>query len=434
MSPKLRVSTLTAMIGAAKSRCAGLGSATALLLALAAGSGCGSPPAHSTPEQGHSRVPVAAQRPLPVRVLLPRVRGGLPWPVALHTADGVYVIGRNGAIHQLRPAAQRPRAPVHHPAGFVWVNRFAGTWAAMRGGHLVIMRNRAVLWHSAARYPVQDAAHMNTILTGRPGVAFQVRESGPWLMAGWHGPERLVAAAGWPEMWTRSGNLLATLHQPGSRSFGYAVFSPSGARLATLATGVNVSQFDQSVDDLATGTFWYLTASGDLAWTDGVATRVIASTHALGFTSVAGVGILGGGLIDLLSAGWRDGQVILYPDGRLFTRIPAPRGQVAGFGALSASPGRRMVAYILTKLPGTRSTVFLVRPGTAPVAVYRAAHGGASCGPVPLAWHGSWLSYTPARGHPVLIDTAASHRIIPLPSTLPAGNGRTVRVQAISWR
>jgi hypothetical protein len=88
-------------------------------------------------------------------------------------------------------------------------------------------------------------------------------------MAGWHGPEHLVVAAGWPEMWTRSGNLIGVLHRPGSRSFGYAVFSPAGARLATLATGLNVSEFDQIGDDLATGTFWYLTGSGDLARTDG---------------------------------------------------------------------------------------------------------------------------------------------------------------------
>ena len=39
-------------------------------------------------------------------------------------------------------------------------------------------------------------------------------------------------------MWTRSGNLIVVLHRPGSRSFGYAVFSPSGTRLATLATGL----------------------------------------------------------------------------------------------------------------------------------------------------------------------------------------------------
>jgi hypothetical protein len=100
---------------------------------------------------------------------------------------------------------------------------------------------------------------------------------------------------------------------------------------------------------------------------------------------VPGVGILSGGLIQVVSANWREGQVILYPDGHLFARIPAPKGQVAGFGALSVSPGRRMVAYILTNEPGNASTVFLVRPGGAPVAVYRTTHGGVSCGPVPLA-------------------------------------------------
>lgn len=421
------------MIGAAMSRRARLGAATALVLALTAGTGCASPAAHQAPKRGHPGAQVAAVEPEPTAVSLPRVRGNLPWPVALHTADGVYVIARSGVIHWLRPAAQRTRARVHYPAGFVWVDRFAGTWAVMRGGHLVIGRNRAVLWQSAERYTIQDAAHMNQILTGRPGVAFEVRESGPWYVAGWHGPEHLVAAAGWPEAWTRSGNLIGALHRPGSRSFGYAVFSPSGARLATLATGLSVSEFDQSGDD-ATGRFLYLTGSGYLARTDGVATSVIADTRALGFTSVPGVGVLGGGLIQLLSANWREGQVILYPDGRLFARIPAPKGEVAGFGALSVRPGSRMVAYILTKEPGNGSMIFLVRPGSAPVAVYQTAHGGSPCAPAPLAWHGSWLSYTPPRGHPVLIDTAGSHRIIRLPSTLPGGNGHTVRVQAVSWR
>lgn len=370
----------------------------------------------------------------PTVVTLPRVRGGLPWPITLRTADGMYVIARSGAIHWLRPALRRRRAPVGHPAGFLWVNWPAGTWAAMRRGHLVIVRDQAVIWRSAARYAVQDAAHMNTILTGRPGIVFEVNQFGPWFMAGWHGPEHLVAAAGWPEMWTRSGNLIGVLHRPRSRSFGYAVFSPSGTRLATLATGLSVSVVDESDDDLATGTFWYLTASGDLFRTDGAATSVIASTRALGFTSVPYVGILPGGLIQLLSSDRRGGQVILYPDGQLFASIPAPKGQGAGFGMLSASPGRQVVAYILTKVPGNGSTVFLVRPGTAPVAVYRTAHGGSPCSLPPLAWHGAWLLYTPHGGHAVLIDGVGSHRIIRLPTTLPGSNGRTVRVQGISWR
>jgi hypothetical protein len=304
----------------------------------------------------------------------------------------------------------------------------------MRDGHLVILRNRAVIWQSAARYAVRDAAHMDWILAGRPGIAFAVHPSGPWFIARGRGPEHRVAAAGWPEMWTRSGNLIVVLHRRRDRSFGYAVYSPSGTRLATLATGLPVSVADQRVDDLGAGIFWYLTAGGDLVRTDGAATAVIASTRALGLRGIPEVGILRGGLIQLLSGSWRQGQVILYRDGRLLARIAEPKGDVAGFGALSASPGRRMVAYILMKEPGYSPTVFVVRPGGAPVAVYGAAHGGSPCALPPLEWHGSWLLYTPRGGRAVLIDTAGSHRIIRLPPTLPGSNGRALWVHAVSWR
>jgi hypothetical protein len=424
------------MVGAALSRRAGLGyTATALVLVLPAGTGCGSP-VRQTPKQGQPRVRAAAAKPAksPI-VLLPRVRGGLPWPVTLRAAGGRFVIARNGAVRWLGPA--RPsRAQVGRPAGFAWVNWSAGTWAMMRNGHLVIMRNRSVIWQSAARYAVRDAARMAGIRPGRPGIAFEVHPFGPWFMARGRGPEHPVAAAGWPEMWTRSGNLIAVLHRSRSRSFGYAVFSPSGTRLDTLATGLTVSVADQRADDLGTGIFWYLTAGGDLVRTDGAATAVIATARALGLTGIPEVGILRGGLVQLLSvsASWRQGQVILYPDGRLFARIPAPRGQAAGFGELSASPDRRVVAYILTKYPGDSATVFVVRPGGAPVAVYRTAHGGSPCSLPPLAWHASWLLYTPRGGRAVLIDTAGSHRIIRLPPALSGSSGHTVRVRAISWR
>jgi hypothetical protein len=417
------------------SRRAGLGSAaTWLVLVLTAGVGCAGPGRH-TPEQGHPRAQVAAAKLQPAIVWLPRVRGGLPWPVTLRTSAGVFVIARDGAIRWLGPG-QRARSQARHPAGFVWVNRFAGTWAMMRHGHLVIMRNRSVIWQSAARYPIQDAAQMAGILAGRPGIAFEVHPFGPWFIARGRGPEHRVAASGWPEMRTRSANLIVALHRPGSRTFGYAVYSPSGARLATLATGLKVSVAGQRIDDPGTGTFWYLTVGGELVRTDGTATAVIANTRALGLTGIPEVWILRDGLIQVLSvsANWRQGQVILYPDGQLYASIPEPKGHVAGFGALSASPDRHMVAYILTKEPGNSPTVFVVRPGGAPVAVYRAAHGGSPCALPPLAWHGSWLLYTPRGGRPVLIDTARRHRIISLPPTLPGSNGHTLRVHAISWQ
>jgi hypothetical protein len=421
------------MVWAAMSRRAGLGyAATALAFVLTAGTGCASP-ARQTPVQGHPRTRAAAAKPEPAAVSLPQLRGGLPWPVTLRTADGMFVIARDGAIRRLGPHPARRHAG--HPAGFVWVNRSAGLWATMRDGHLVIMRNRLVIWNSAGRYAVQDAAHMADILAGRPGIAFQVRQFGPWFIASGRGPEHPVATAGWPEMWSRSGNLIAVLHRAGSRRFGYAVYSPTGTRLAVLATGLSTSVVDQRVDDTGAGIFWYLTAGGDLVRTDGTATRII-NTRALGLTGIPEVQILRGGLIQFLSASanGRQGQVILYPDGQLYARIRAPKGQVGGFGTLSVSPDRRMVAYILTKHPGDSSTIFVFRPGGAPAAVYRTAHGGSPCALPPLAWHGSWLLYTPHGGRAALIDTAGRHRIIRLPPTLPGSNGRTLRVHAISWQ
>jgi hypothetical protein len=61
------------------------------------------------------------------------------------------------------------RARVRHPAGFVWMNKRAATWANVRRGRLVIVRNRAVIWQSAARYAVQDAASQWVMLRRRAG-------------------------------------------------------------------------------------------------------------------------------------------------------------------------------------------------------------------------------------------------------------------------
>src|SRR5260370_33627390 len=132
------------MVGAALSRRAGLGSAAAaLVFALMAGPGCGGPAGHS-PGQGQQRTQAAAVMPEPPGASLPRVRGGLPWPVTLRTAAGRYVIARSGAMRRLGPA--RPeRAGASHSAGFGWGDRRSGTWASMGDGHLAILRNPAAM-------------------------------------------------------------------------------------------------------------------------------------------------------------------------------------------------------------------------------------------------------------------------------------------------
>jgi len=416
------------MVRAARGRDAGLGlTATAVAFALTAVTGCGTPATQRTLARPRTAVPVADLALKPAAVSLGRVRGRLPFPVMLRAAGGPYLIARSGFIHR-RPVVRH--ASIHYPPGSVWLTLGPHIWATTRQGHLLIMRNGTALWRSAARYRVQ-AAQMADIELSPAGIAFQIRQVGPWYMARWRAPEHEVAAVGWPEMWTRSGNLIAALHHPHSHSYGYAVFSPSGTRIGMLATGLSASQVDQSSGNLATGTFWYVTAGGDLVQTDGVTTTVITSARALGFTSAFYVDVLRNGMIQLVSGNWRQGQAILYPDGQLFARIPAPGGQVAGFGEVSASPGFRMVAYVLDSETGHGSTVFVVRPGSTPQAVYRTAQAGSPCS-LPLAWRGSWLLYARV-GYAVLIDTMGGGRIIRLPTTLRASDGRAVRVNSISW-
>lgn len=66
------------------SRRAGPGAAVAVLMVtLMAGTGCARLAARHAPEQGHPGVYAAAVEPKPAIVSLPRVRAGLPWPVAL---------------------------------------------------------------------------------------------------------------------------------------------------------------------------------------------------------------------------------------------------------------------------------------------------------------------------------------------------------------
>jgi hypothetical protein len=302
----------------------------------------------------------------------------------------------------------------------------------VRAGHLEIVRHQEVLWRSGRAYHVGTAGQMNGILTSPFGIAFQVSVTGPWYEAPQNGSEHLVARSGWPEAWTRSGNLVAV---EGHRRDGYryVVYSPSGTKVATLATGLNTSLLDQGATNAVSGTFWFVGADQVLYRTDGLTVSRVADLSGFGTNhgNIAVVYVLpGGGLVQALSSGWRQGQVIFSPDGQVVARIPAPRNRATvGFGIVSEGPGRVLAYAVDNQASG--ATVFLARWGAAPVAVYRTARGSSPCAPS-LFWHGSWLLYS-ART-PVLIDASGSHRVIRLPATLPLGGGRTVRVISASWR
>jgi len=400
---------------------------------LAVLAGCASsadhPASRARPGSRPNLQVAALKRPVTGSASLPRIKGGLPWPVVLHTNAGRYLIGRDGVIRRLGMAPPRASGP----PGLVWVNWPAHAWAIVRAGHLEIVRNRKVLWRSARAYRVGTAGKMNTIVTSRAGIAFQVPASGPWYVARWNRPEHLVAArSGWPDGWTRAGNLVAVL---GNRrdGFGYAVYSTSGTLVATLATGLNTSLLDQGYADPASGTFWFIGTDQVLYRTDGRTVARVADLTGLGAERANGglLNVLRGGYVQVFNDRTR-GQLIFSPRGRMVAIIPAPTSRAAaGLGWVAVGPGGRAFAYAPYNVAGGGATVYLVRLGGAPVAVYRTAHGASPCGPS-LSWHGSWLLY--AAGPPVLIDTSGRHQLIRLPAALAVGSGRIVRVLGVNWR
>ena len=405
----------------------------ATIAGLAVLGGCASPAGRLAAGGARSRArphPQVAglRRPAARPASLPRIKARPPWPVVLHTNAGRYLVERDGVIRRLG----RARARVSGPPGFVWVNWPAHAWAIVRAGHLEIVRRQEVVWRSARAYRVGSAGNMNTILTSPAGIAFQVSGAGPWYEARWNGPEHLQARSGWPEAWTRSGNLIAV---QGDRRDGYAygAYSPSGARVATLATGLNSSLLDQGELDPVSGTFWFVGADQVLYRTDGSAVSRVADLSGFGTAhgNTAVVNLLSGGVIQAVSAGWRHGQVIFSPGGQVVARIPAPRSLLAaGFGLVAVNLRRRAVAYALDEA-GDRATVFLVRPGMAPAPAYFTEHGASPCAPA-LSWHGSWLLYSAPT--PVLIDATGGHRAIRLPAAIAVGRGRIARVFAARWR
>jgi hypothetical protein len=344
----------------------------------------------------------------------------------LHTNAGRYLIERDGVIRRLGMAPARASGP----PGFVWVNWPARAWAIVRAGHLEIVRHQTILWRSARAYHVRTADQMNQILTSRFGIAFQVSATGPWYEAPRNGPEHLVARSGWPEAWTRSGNLVAVLgHRRGS--YRYVVYSPAGTKVATLATGLNTSLLDQRAES-ASGTFWFVGTDQVLYRSDGHAVTPVADLT--GFGAVRA----NGGLLSVLTGGYVQvfndrtlGQLIFSPGGQMVASIPPPTNRAAGLGWVAVGPGARAFATAPYNVAGGGATVYLVRPGMAPLPIYRTAHGASPCAPS-LFWHGSWLLYW-ART-PVLIDASGSHRVIRLPARLAIGGGRTVRVIGVSWR
>jgi len=338
---------------------------------------------------------------------LPRARQGPPWPVVVPTEKQRFVILPGGKV--LVVPAVHPHAPPAIPPGAYFLDRGSGRWVELRHHHVVVHRDRRVIWRSRSRFDLASANGLSGIVVGARGVAFQVRRTRDLFVAAGRGPERRVATNEWPELWSASGNLI-TVRLLEHRRFAYLVRSPNGDLVTTLATDIPL----EAADARATGehgTLLYWDEDGILERTDGATTVRLASTDSLGLRGYPGIYPLDGGLIELLSRDWH--SVILRDDGSVFATASAPTdGSVSGFGDQVGAPDGSAVAYVLTREePPQPSTVFVLRAGDRRgQAVYRVPAGKG----LPPSWHGSWLLFTDAEDGLAVIDPEGGRDAIDL--------------------
>ena len=161
---------------------------------------------------------------------LPRARQGPPWPVVVPTEKERFVILPSGKV--LVVPAVHPHAPPAIPPDAYFLDRGSGRWVDLRHHHVVVHRDRRVIWRSRSTFDLASANGLSGIVVGARGVAFQVRRTRDLFVAAGRGPERRVATNEWPELWSASGNLI-TVRLLEHRRFAYLVRSPHGERLTT---------------------------------------------------------------------------------------------------------------------------------------------------------------------------------------------------------
>ncbi len=290
------------------------------------------------------------------------------------------------------------------PGGAYFVDRRKRLWVQVRHHRLVLMRDTDAVWRSTRSHRVTSAASgVPAFQVSGPGIAYQVRRTGALWIAPGRGAERRVSTDEWPEMWTASGNLI-TVRRSAAHRYAFLLRDRSGRLLRTLASHLSRRELDTRAQIPRAGALLFWNAAGQLVWTDGSATHVLASTAALGFAKPPSVYPMHGGLIELLSRTWH--EVILRSDGSVFARASGPTdGSVCCFGEQQAADDGSAVAYALTDGSSGKTRVYLLRAGDRRgQLIYHVAKGKG----LPPTWHGRWVLFVDLSGKVVAIDTSVS--------------------------
>ncbi len=321
----------------------------------------------------------------------------------------------------------------------------------VRGGHLLIVRGRSVVWRSCRMaYPLED---VGSAAFGPSGVAFSISkgESSVLYVAAPHAPERVVGHNEEPVGWLSSGRLVTSRWRSDGSHPDLLVRGPDGTRPVVVTPGVG------SFGPWSpwTGAVLFVTKAGRLERLDGSGQTAIADVRALGFhlrpeAMIPTLGRLGDGRIVVVAP---NRIAVLTSAGRVeaSASFTLPRGEWGWVGAppdgLGVEPNSGTVVFVVTRwdyTPGPKGWkgwegVYALPEGAARgTLLYGGRMYMAPCAHMArMSWRGAWLLYSACEGRVVAIDTTGGARPIDLTRIgrrLPAPpDDRRFRLQDAAW-
>ncbi|OAI39340.1 hypothetical protein AYO39_02995 [Actinobacteria bacterium SCGC AG-212-D09] len=371
------------------------------LTAIFAGTGALAASAADQASSGCARRPNTADVPLPA-------------PIAIATGDTLrpvsYRIGCDGRVFRVA----KTKSPFAAPRDAVFEGN-GGAWFAVRHNHLVIGRERTVLWRSHEQFssPAHRQIEVGGLTVGKHTVAFTYRDT--LYLAPLTGAERPIASGEIPLGFTTGGVYTYRWKRA------LLLRSDNGAVLKKIVRWPFQVNFFQVV-----GGNLYLIARSVLLRANGTRILRLAELRNLGLSASTWLQPIGH-LVELED---NARLVVVRPDGSVFASTPLPRSDgepdtISSF--IAVAPHSAAVAFTaasgLADAPNTghpghgSETIYLLRPGAhAATPVHRELVEFPPCigEGATLAWNGSWLLYDGADSHAAAIDTASPGRTVEL--------------------
>jgi hypothetical protein len=342
---------------------------------------------------------------------LPSAPHGLPQRVLVETQCGTYAIDGDGSV------VRAPQVPYEPPP---WM-------LDLRGGHIVLIENRKVVWRSRNRYGVDAFSNLQSVAVGTRSLAFSLgdrrlrvarfgraeRIVGRREVAlGWSGADRLLTADARGKIWMRTG---------------------AGRRKRFVAKRVVGFAFESGSRTLV-----FATADATVFRTDGRSTRLLSDLSQFGLNRASlWPNLLANGLIAFETS---KRLVVLNADGSPFAAATLAAGTTFSSYPTGGAGG---VAFSTVGGSGaTQETIYALHAGQqSATALYTVPVYVDGCRGAGVEWYGDWILFWNTEGRVVALESERRHAPIDLTETvaeLPGvdrdpGSGALIGVDRTFW-